>query len=271
MLRGKFKDDFDRVNMAWFWARIAARTPRLGYFDGGFQAFIDRMVTAIRKQGGIVHLNAPVTEIAVVDDRVALALADNTSATFDRALTTTSPQRLAEMVVGLPDAYTEDLTKLRSVGAVVLILALKHSVLTDGTYWLNLPQGEFPCLSMVEHTNYQDKAHYGGDVIVYLGDYLPLDAPEMAMDTEALYAQYRAALVKVRPEFTDEWVRAMWSFREGYAQPVPEVDHSRRVPRPQTPVVQNLYWACMHHVYPWDRGVNYAVELGQQVARAMVQ
>ena len=53
----------------------------------------------------------------------------------------------------------EDLSKLKSTAAVVLVLALRGSVLTDGTYWLNLPAGEFPCLSMVEHTNYQDKAH----------------------------------------------------------------------------------------------------------------
>jgi protoporphyrinogen oxidase len=269
MLRGKFKDHYDRVNMAWMWARFAARTPRLGYFDGGFQVFINRLVVAVRKQGGMVHLNTPVNEVARVEDQVAIALSDGTNATFDRVLTTTSPHRLREMVIGLPPVTVQTLDKLRSIGTVVLILALRESILTDGTYWLNLPEGEFPCLSMVEHTNYQDKAHYGGDVIVYLGDYLPLDAPEMSMDTEELYARYRDALVTVRPEFEDDWVRAKWSFREVYAQPVPEVDHSRRVPLPQMPVIPGVYWACMHHVYPWDRGTNYAVELGQRVAQAM--
>ena len=48
MLRGKFKDDFDKVNMAWFWARFASRTPRLGYFEGGFQVFVDRLAAAVR-------------------------------------------------------------------------------------------------------------------------------------------------------------------------------------------------------------------------------
>jgi protoporphyrinogen oxidase len=163
----------------------------------------------------------------------------------------------------------DDLAALKSLGAVVLILALKHSILTDGTYWLNLPAGEFPCLSMVEHTNYQDRAHYGGDVIVYLGDYLPIDADEMSMAGEELYARYRPALAKVQPAFEDDWVRAMWSFREPYAQPVPEVFHSARVPAPDVPIIPNLYWACMHHVYPWDRGTNFAVQLGQRVAGAM--
>ncbi|MBN1584609.1 MAG: FAD-dependent oxidoreductase [Anaerolineae bacterium] len=269
MLRGKFKAHFDQVNMAWMWARFAARTPRLGYFDGGFQRFIDCLAEAVHKQGGQVHLNRPVSEIAQAREQIALMFPNGTGETFDRVLTTTSPKRLSEMVAQLPDYYRQDISRLKSIGAVVLILALKHSVLRDGTYWLNLPQGEFPCLSMVEHTNYQEKAHYGGDVIVYLGDYLPTDAPELKMSADELYAHYRPALVKVRPEFEDNWIRAKWSFSETYAQPVPEINHSQRIPSPETPVLTNLYWACMHHVYPWDRGTNYAVELGQQVAAAM--
>lgn len=269
MLRGKFKDRFDRVNMAWFWARIVARTPQLGYFEGGFQVFVDRLADAVRARGGEIHLARPVAQIAPVERGWALIFADGRGETFDRVLTTTSPQGLLKLVVGLPEMVRQDVARFQSTGAVVLILALKHSILTDGTYWLNLPEGEFPCLSMVEHTNYQDRAHYGGDVVVYLGDYLPTDAPHMRMTADELYACYRPALVKVRPEFEDGWVRAKWAFQEAYAQPVPEVGHSQRVPRAELPVLPNLYWACLHHVYPWDRGTNFAVELGQRVAAAM--
>ncbi|MBN1640942.1 MAG: NAD(P)/FAD-dependent oxidoreductase [Anaerolineae bacterium] len=269
MLRGKFKAYSNQVNMAWFWARIAARTPRLGYFDGGFQVFVDRLVDGVRSHGGAVHLETPVDGIAQEGRQVALTLAGGQRERFDQVLTTTSPHRLRDMVADLPAAYAAHLSGLRSTGTVVLILALSRSILTDGTYWLNLPAGEFPCLAMVEHTNYQDAAHYGGDVIVYLGDYLPLDAPEMAMDTDALYQRYRPALLRVRPEFEDSWVRARWSFREAYAQPVPLIDHSHHVPKLELPVLPNLYWASMHHVYPWDRGTNYAVEVGQRIAQVM--
>jgi hypothetical protein len=43
LLIGKFGDDYDKVNMAWLWARLHARSFKLGYFEGGFQAFIDRV------------------------------------------------------------------------------------------------------------------------------------------------------------------------------------------------------------------------------------
>jgi protoporphyrinogen oxidase len=273
MLRGKFKKDFDKVNMAWFWARLAARTPRLGYVGGGFQTLIDALVDAVHQQGGQVHLATKVRQIAPAQERTAVMLTRGTCVTYDRVLTTTSPSILGEVVVNLPPAYKEDLIKLRSTSAVALILALRHSILTDGTYWLNLPQGEgpdsFPCLSMVEHTNYQDQAYYGGDVIVYLGDYVETGAPQMHASAEELYALYRPALTKVRPDYRDRWVKDMWAFRATYAQPVPEVAHSARVPAAHEPILPGLYWASMHHIYPWDRGTNYAVELGQNVARAV--
>ncbi len=269
MLRGKFKSHFDRVNMAWLWARFAARTPSLGYPQGGFQTLIERLSQAVQQHGGRVFLSALVRQVAQAGDQVAVLLRNETGETFDRVLLTVSPGALGQIVTHLPDYYRQDLARLKSMGAAVLVLALRHSVLTDGTYWLNLPAGQFPCLSMVEHTNYQDRAHYGGDVIVYLGDYLPDDAPEMSMDADALYDRYRSALTQVQPAFEDGWVRARWAFHEPYAQPVPEVHHSQRVPSADSPILPNIYWACLHHVYPWDRGTNFAVELGQRAAAAM--
>jgi hypothetical protein len=32
-----------------------------------------------------------------------------------------------------------------------------------------------------------------------------------------------------------------------------------------------LYFASMSQVYPWDRGTNFAVEIGRRAARLMLQ
>jgi hypothetical protein len=50
---------------------------------------------------------------------------------------------------------------------------------------------------------------------------------------------------------------------------VPYVNHSEKIPPLETPL-PGVYWASMSHVYPWDRGTNYAVELGRRVAKLMV-
>jgi hypothetical protein len=73
-------------------------------------------------------------------------------------------------------------------------------------------------------------------------------------------------LTQFNPGFSREWIRKWWVFRVPYAQPVPLVNHSEALPDLRTPW-PGLYLASMSQVYPWDRGTNYAVEMGRQVAK----
>lgn len=265
LLVGKFGDYFREVNMAWFWARAHKRTARLGYFVGGFQAFVDLLTSRVEAQGAKVRLSTPVHGIEPTPDGRLMVRVMPEEEVFDRVIATVSPGLLARLTPSLPDDYLEGLKKLKSMGAVVLILALKHQ-LTDGHYWINLPKGEdFPFLALVEHTNYVDPKHYGGDHLVYCGDYLKPDHEYFNLSQEELLARFLPALHRFNPEFKPDWVRASWLFREKYAQPVPPLNHSRNIPDLATPV-PGLYWASMSQVYPWDRGTNYAVEIGQEVA-----
>ncbi len=51
LLIGKFGPYYRDVNMAWMWARIKARTTRLGTFEGGFQAFADAFAARLGEMG----------------------------------------------------------------------------------------------------------------------------------------------------------------------------------------------------------------------------
>jgi hypothetical protein len=57
-------------------------------------------------------------------------------------------------------------------------------------------------------------------------------------------------------------------WRTEYAQPIPLVNHSRNIPAIKTPL-SGLWLASMSQVYPWDRGTNFAVEIGRRAARLM--
>jgi len=48
------------------------------------------------------------------------------------------------------------------------------------------------------------------------------------------------------------------------------LNHSQHIP-PLTTPLKGLYWASMSQVYPWDRGTNFAVELGERVAAELQQ
>ena len=125
-------------------------------------------------------------------------------------------------------------------------------------------------MGLVEHTNYISPERYGGDHMVYCGDYLPPDHRYFRYSKEQLLKAYLPGLVKINPEFRPDWVRASWMFTETYAQPVPTLHHSRNVPSLETPI-PGLWMASMSQVYPWDRGTNYSVEMGRRVARLVAQ
>jgi hypothetical protein len=48
---------------------------------------------------------------------------------------------------------------------------------------------------------------------------------------------------------------------------VPARGFSAHIPDLATPI-PGLFLASMSQVYPWDRGTNYAVEIGRRAARA---
>jgi protoporphyrinogen oxidase len=277
---GKFGEYYQEVNMAWFWARVYKRTPRLGTFAGGFQALFDALTDRIREQGGVIWLNTPVRRIepnrraeqrpAAEPSGITITTPDG-QRTFDAAIVTVCPGLMARLTPDLPSGYLGQLLKLKSMGAVVLILALKHRLM-ERTYWLNLParspdqrENDFPFMALVEHTNYISSEHYAGDHLAYCGDYVKPEHHYLQMSQEELLETFLPSLTKINPDFEPGWVRRSWLFRVRYAQPVPPVNHSASIPSLRTPI-PGLYYASMSQVYPWDRGTNYAVEMGRQAA-----
>lgn len=270
LLLSKFgEENYRDVNMAWMWARLYKRTARLGYLVGGFQALVDRLVERIEKQGGKVQLKAPVHRVRPANGRLRLELVNSTTE-HERVIATVSPQETLRIVPDLPEAYRAQLSRLRSMGTVVLILALRHP-LTEGHYWINLPKAEgIPFMGLVEHTNYISREHYGGDHLVYCGDYLPSDHPYFEYSAEQLLEVYWPGLLKINPHLQRTWVRAIWKFGERYTQPIPPVNYSKDIPSLRTGV-DGLWLANMSQVYPWDRGTNYAIELAYRVVQEVTQ
>jgi hypothetical protein len=60
----------------------------------------------------------------------------------------------------------------------------------------------------------------------------------------------------------------MWLFKDPGGQPVITPNYSASIPPMRTPV-EGLYLANTTQVYPEDRGQNYSLRLGEQVAALM--
>jgi protoporphyrinogen oxidase len=273
LMDGKFGPYAEDVNMAWMWARIHARTTKLGTYVGGFQAFANEFATMLKELGVTIKKRAAVSRIQRNGKGLLVSTADSGEPEehrFDKVLVTTSPGLMAHLTPDLPQNYLEGLLGLKSMGAVVLTLSLNQRVSEQGYYWYNIPkEAGFPFLAMVEHTNFLDPEKFGGDHILYCGDYLTTDHEYFELSEEDLLERFIKGIQRINPAFERSWIRKTWLHRTKYAQPVPLVNHSKNIPAIETPI-DGLYFASMSQVYPWDRGTNFAVEIGRKAAQLIM-
>ena len=235
LFEGKFGPDANKIPAIWFWARIKKRSSRLGYPEGGFANLIDKMVEAIKKHGGQIFYNQKFDAYEK----------------FDRVIST------------IPTS------QVKSLGIINLLLRLNKSFLPDKIYWLNINLNNFSFLSVVEHTNLIPPQNYNGEHLVYVGKYLPKNHPDFFLTKENLLKKFDKDLIKICPDYKNTIIN-FEVFKSPYAQPVIPLNYSAIIPpiKTKTP---NLYQASMEQVYPWDRGTNYAVDLGKKVADLISQ
>lgn len=275
-LRAKFGTRYADVAMVWFWGKIWLRTTsrsnpleqeKLGYFDGSFQTMVDAMVKGCEDAGVDMRLGSTITDLgqSSQSDTWIVATADRREQeTFDAMIATVPSPVFQKMVPNLPADYTRRLNALDYEAAVVAILELDRP-LTD-IYWLNIADDDMPFTGIIEHTNFIDPAVYGGRRFVYLSKYLEPDHPYFSMPDDDLLNEYIPYLKRVNPEFDSSWIQNTWVFRERAAQPIVPLNYSQIIPPHRTPL-GGLYLANTTQIYPEDRGTNYSVRLGNDIAK----
>jgi protoporphyrinogen oxidase len=277
LLRGKFADQADNVGMTWLWGKIylrfASRTGRggskeqLGYLQGSFNTYIERLADHVSAQGGAIHLECPVEEVVVEDSRVRAIRAGGELHPFDAVLMTTPNIITRKIAPALPASYAAILDRVRYQWATCLVLALDRPL--SDRYWLSIAD-DLPFVACVEHTNFMPPGEYGGNHIVYLSNYVSPGHPVLAMDAEQALESYLDGIRVINPAFDRSWVRQMWLFKDPGGQPVITTNYSRQIPDMRTGV-SGLYLANTTQVYPEDRGQNYSLKLGEEVAAAILE
>lgn len=264
LLVGKFGKYADTISLAWFWARIAKRTTNLAYPEGGFLRLAQRLANEIEKKGGKIFYNVTIPEISKNKEKISLG----EYGMFDKVIVTLPSYAFLKLAPQLPESYKKSLLNLKGLGAIVMVMRQKVKFFKDNTYWLSICDIKAPLLAIVEHTNFMDSKHYNNEHLVYLGHYLPADHPYFSMNEEELLKTFDPFLKKLNPDYKKTLI-GLKKFAVPFAQPIIPVNYSKKVPRFETPL-KNVYLANIQQVYPWDRGTNYAVELGEKVARLIV-
>lgn len=238
LLVGKFGDKAEQVNMAWFWSRVKARSQKLGYFDQGFLGLAQTFASKISQRGGKIMFNSEIDSLEKITKQ------------FDRVIVAGAPKHVNY--------------KIDYLGTCNMILQLKSKFLPQDIYWLNMTLPNSPFLAIVEHTNMIDKSHYNNEHLVYLAKYLPHDHPYMTMPDKDILKEYTPFLNRINPG----WKKDLMDFtvhRAKFTQPVMPINYSKFLPDFTTDNPK-IFSASMQQVYPWDRGTNFAIKLGQELA-----
>lgn len=270
MLEAKFSDYARQASMVWFWGKIALRgasrgggKERLGYFNLSFQVLIDALQRRLEEVGARIRLGCPIQEVKAAENGSLTVRVEGEQLAFDRAVVAIHNRDFIRIVPTLPESYLDQLRQIQYEGGSCLILSLERPL--SPIYWMNISAPDMPFTAVVEHTNFMPPERYGGKHIVYLSRYMRPDDPMFSMSKEELLAAYAPHLVKINPAFDRSWIRDSWLFRDSQAQPIITVGYRSLQPAFTTPI-PNLYLVNTTQIYPEDRGTNYAVRLGRQVA-----
>jgi protoporphyrinogen oxidase len=283
LLRAKFDRDADDVSAVWIWNKFRLRGgsrsrgggSRLGYLEGSFGQLADALVGAILQKGGRILYGHTATNISRVAAKAGSSykitcVLDNSSSVriaANAVLVTLSGRQFASISAGLslPDDYLARLRAIRYKGDLCLVLRLARRL--SPYYWTTVCD-EAPFVVVVEHTNLTGPERYHGHV-VYLSRYIDVADPLWTRSDGEIFQLFVEGLSRLYPDFSPGDVIDWRLRRTRYAQPVIGRHYSQMMPGIDTPEA-GVKLAGMAQIYPEDRGMNYAVRLGESAARSLL-
>lgn len=280
LLQGKFDKYYDKVSMAWLWARIHIRAnskekgdsaEKLGYFEGGFQVFTDALISKLKKLGVTIETGVEIQTIkSQYDQKVQVIRADKLEI-YDACIATIPSKVFASLIdknKTVKAAYVKQLNSIDYLGARLLIFSSEQEL--SPYYWHNINDALLPFLVFINHTKLVGKKQYNNKHIYYIGTYLPHDHKLFNCSDEDLEKIWFPALKTIFTNFNLKKVREKHHFRFANAQHIVDTNYDKKIPTYETPI-KNVYLANFSQVYPEDRGTNFAVREGEKIAALLTK
>lgn len=267
LMEGKFGKYQNEISFSWLWARIKARSVRLGYLKGGSQVLIDKLLTELGQQKVEIFTNHEVTEIKRKKRQWQIKM-DKTTKQVDKVvLSLPLPQALSivEQTDSISGQKKAKYRNLKNIASLVLVLRLKKKFLPDDTYWLNILDKRFPFVALVEHTNFISPQKYGGEQLVYAGGYYQQESKILKQKEEKVFSEFSPFLRRLNPSF-ENFLIGYDVFKYPWAQPVIGVNYPQKKPNYEL-LPGQIYWGTANHIFPWDRGLNNSIKMGREISR----
>jgi len=273
LLSHKFGSWGESVSAAWMWKKLILRggsrqrggRELLAYFKGGFSEVSRAIREALEAEGASLSLGHEAKKVSRTPEGL-VEIQTNHGVVRAHSAVLATPQPVSEKLIATAtdmDAADRGDDDIPHLANVCLVLRLNHSL--SDTYWLNVNDPGFPFVGVIEHTNLDDSNAYADSHIVYLSRYLDVEDPVWEYSDQDFYDYCLPHIQRMFPDFGAQWILDWRVWRARYAQPVTTVNYSHRQPGHHTDV-DNVFTVNMAQIYPEDRGTNYAVRGGFEVA-----
>ena len=259
LFRKKFGKYAGNILASFFWARIKKRTKKLGYIKGGFQEFINFIENKIIGSGVFIKKQYEIKRLDKIKNKFFI-----NNKKFDSVISTLPTPVLINISDKLfPKKYIDRLKRIKYLHSISVLIKIKKPLIKD-YYWINILDKSNGIMCAVTHTNFIDKRNYNNKHLMYLFNYIDPEDKRLNKKSDYIYSFYIKNLMKINP-LTKNQIQGHYIFFSSYAQPIFDKVFLENKPDFETPV-KNFYIANLDMTYPYDRGTNYAVKIGKEVA-----
>lgn len=284
LLRAKFDRDAEAISAVWIWNKFKLRggsrankrqAESLGYMKGSFATLVDALAKSIIGMGGQIYNGYTAMNLTREQRadganayRISSILEDCSSVDIiaDAVISTTAGRPFSNITTSLdwPEDYRNRLQSVRYKGDLCLVMRLRQTL--SPYYWTTVCD-DLPFVVVVEHTNLTGVADYGGHV-VYLSRYMDVTDPLWTQSDGEIFKLFADGLARMYPDFSVSQVMDWRLRRSRFAQPVVQCGYADIMPTLDTPE-PGIKLAGMAQIYPEDRGMNYAIALGDKAAASV--
>jgi protoporphyrinogen oxidase len=264
----KFHEFAEDISARWIWTRIhrIGRSRRsilqeeLGYLEGGSNALVQALVTAIESGGGSIRLNEAVVRVLTNEGQVTGVQTAEQTYPCDAVISTMPTPHISSIVPSLSDGERAAYDNIKNIGVVCVVLKLEQQV--SPHFWVNIVDPALNIPGLIEFSNLRP---IGTSKVVYVPFYMPVSNPLWSRSDEEFVEDAMKAVTRVNPKISHSHLLASSVGRLRYAQPVCPPGFSKQLPPIQTSI-SGLQIADTCFYYPEDRGISESVRMGRQMA-----
>ena len=155
--------------------------------------------------------------------------------------------------------------KVKYIGVKNLVIESKKAI--SDYYWLNMADETIPFCGIIDYHNMENIKTKD---IIYISNYIEETNELYYLKKEELLEKIYPYLKKINSNFEKEDIINYEMIEEKYTQPIIETNYSNDILDNKLQE-KGLYICTLPQIYPEDRGVNYAIKSGYNLANKIIE